>query len=99
MRIADKGRLQVGFDGDVVLFDPRKTRTVVAADLPSTSKWSCYDGMELAGFPEVVIRRGELLMNEGVILGSEGPDGDAGEVVANGGKPLRLEAVRPHNLA
>jgi len=99
MRIADKGRLQVGFDGDVVLFDPLKTRTVVAADLPSTSKWSCYNGMELAGFPEVVIRRGELLMNEGVILGIDGPDGDAGEVVANGGKPLRLEAVRPHNLA
>ncbi len=98
MRIADKGRLEVGFDGDVVLFDPVKTRTVVAAHLPSTSKWSCYEGMELAGFPEVVVRRGSILMNEGVILGCDGPDGDAGEKVANGGKPLRLEATRPQTL-
>jgi dihydroorotase len=95
MRIADKGSLAVGFDGDVVLFDPAKERVVVAADLPSTSKWSCYDGMSLAGFPEVVVRRGELLMDEGAILGADGPDGDDGEAVIHGGKPLRLEAVRP----
>jgi dihydroorotase len=100
MRIADKGRLELGLDGDLVLFDPNATRTVVAADLPSTSKWSCYDGMQLAGFPEVVVRRGTLLMDEGVILGLDGPDGDdPGDVVVAGGKPLRLEATRPKSLA
>jgi len=85
MRLADKGRLEVGFDGDLVLFDPDATRTVRGEDLPSTSKWSAYEGWQLAGFPEVVVRRGEVLF-----------DGDfAGALGAAGGAPLRLEATAP----
>lgn len=86
MRIGDKGHLAVGFDGDLVLFDPEIERHVRGSDLPSTSKWSAYEGWRLAGFPEVVVRRGEVLLDEGVCVI---PDDVAG------GAPLRLEAPAP----
>jgi dihydroorotase len=81
--LVGKGRLQAGFDGDLVLFDPKKTRRVVGADLPSRSRWSAYEGMELSGFPELVVRRGEVVFRDGVTT------------CAAGGIPLTLMAEHP----
>ncbi len=72
LALPGKGKLEVGFDGDLVLFDPHKTRTVVGAELPSKSKWSAYEGMELAGFPELVCRRGEVVFRDGACTGIAG---------------------------
>ena len=60
LHLPRKGALAAGYDGDLVLFDPLATRRVVAAELPSRSKWSAFEGVELAGFPEVVVRRGAI---------------------------------------
>ena len=78
-----KGALEPGFDGDLVLFAPAARRGVRGAELPSRSKWSAYEGLELAGFPEVVVRRGEVVLERGEPCG--GPAG---------GAPLALEAPR-----
>ena len=66
----------------VVLFDPDERRTVRGRELPSRSKWSAYEGWELAGFPQVVVRRGIVAFEHGRVRG------DAG------GAPLRLEPPR-----
>jgi len=78
-----KGRLAAGFDGDVVLFDATSSRRVVGAELPSRSKWSAYEGQELFGFPEVVVRRGEVAFEGGRVA------------VEAGGRPLDLEPPTP----
>ncbi len=78
-----KGRLARGYDGDVVLFDPERHFTVRAAELPSRSKWSAFDGWELRGQPQVVVRRGTVVWRDG-----------AAQVEA-GGRPLDLEPPRP----
>ncbi len=78
-----KGRLAPGYDGDLVLFDPRATRRVAGARLPSRSKWSAFEGRELAGFPEVVVRRGEIVFRDGAVQ------------VEAGGRPLDLAPPRP----
>lgn len=83
LHLPGKGRLEPGCDGDLVLFDPQAVRTVRGADLPSRSKWSAYEGQELAGFPVFVVRRGEVVWREGA------PVADAG------GIPLELEPPRP----
>lgn len=83
LHLPGKGRLMPGYDGDLVLFDPYATRSVVAAQLPSRSKWSAFEGRELAGFPQFVVRRGELVFDSGRIL------------VEAGGRPLDLLAPRP----
>jgi dihydroorotase len=78
-----KGRLARGYDGDVVLFDPLARFTVRGSELPSRSKWSAYEGWELRGKPEVVVRRGEVVWREGRAWGEAG------------GRPLELEPPRP----
>ena len=83
LHLPGKGRLEPGFDGDLVLYDPTAVRAVRGAELPSRSKWSAYEGQELAGFPEVVVRRGEVAWRDG------GVTGDAG------GIPLELEPASP----
>jgi dihydroorotase len=79
LRLPRKGRLASGYDGDVVLFAPEEERAVEGAGLPSRSKWSAYEGMRLAGFPQFVVRRGTVCLREGEIS------------VDAGGAPLELE--------
>ena len=79
LHLPRKGSLEPGFDGDLALFDPAETRVVRGAELPSRSKWSAYEGLELAGFPRVVVRRGEVVFREGACLAEAG------------GMPLDLE--------
>jgi dihydroorotase len=86
LHLPGKGHLAPGFDGDLVLFDPAAERIVRGAELPSTSKWSAFEGLALAGFPEVVVRRGEVAFADGRI-----PDG----VGPAGGAPLALQPPEP----
>jgi dihydroorotase (multifunctional complex type) len=83
LHLPRKGRLAAGYDGDVVLFAPDATRRVEGARLPSRSKWSAYEGRELAGFPEFVVRRGELAFKGGRVA------------VEAGGRMLDLAPPRP----
>lgn len=83
LHLPHKGRLEAGYDGDLVLFDPKETRKVVGAELPSRSKWSAFEGWELAGFPKFVVRRGELVFADGKCTG------------VAGGLPLELEPPKP----
>ncbi len=78
LHLVGKGALVPGFDGDLMLFDPSETRAVVGAELPSRSRWSAYEGWELAGFPRAVVRRGTVVFRSGELL------------VQAGGEPLRL---------
>lgn len=82
--IEGKGRLEPGFDGDLVLFDPEEERVVVGARLPSRSKWSAFEGWRLCGFPSLVVRRG-------VIAWRDGRPAEPGP----GGESLRWGAPRP----
>jgi dihydroorotase len=83
LHLPRKGRLEPGYDGDLVLFDPQETRVVRGAELPSRSKWSAFEGWELAGFPQVVVRRGVVAFEGGVLR------------VEAGGEPLELAPPRP----
>ena len=83
LHLPRKGRLEPGYDGDLVLYDSRATRRVVGAELPSASRWSAFEGLELGGFPEMVVLRGELVFAAGIPLR------------AAGGRPLDLEPPAP----
>jgi len=63
-----KGVLQPGSDADIVVFDPAASREVRAADLPSASKYSIYEGERLYGWPTEVFLRGKLVAQAGKIV-------------------------------
>ncbi len=77
-----KGILQKGADADVLIFDPTKEHMVHAADRVTNSDYSMYEGRVLLGAPELVMQRGEVLLENG-------------ELKVTKGRALFLEASAP----
>ena len=67
-----KGAIQVGSDGDVVIWDPNLKRTIRDEDQLSNAKWSIYAGWEVTGWPRTTIRRGEIVYQDGKVIGRPG---------------------------
>ena len=59
-----KGCLQPGSDADIVVIDPHICRELTCSNLhyPDELDYSIYKGFTSAGWPVLVIRRGEVLM-------------------------------------
>lgn len=49
--IVDKGRIEVGYDADLVLVDMQRKNTVHSAKQLTKSRWSPWHGRELQGWP------------------------------------------------
>jgi dihydropyrimidinase len=67
-----KGTIAPGSDADIVVFDPETERTLSAATHHMNVDYSCYEGRRVHGRPEVVMQRGEVLVDHGTFLGRPG---------------------------
>ena len=67
-----KGVLAVGSDADIVIFDPNVRRTIRAADLHSACDYDPYEGWDVTGWPELVIARGEIVVERGNLSAEPG---------------------------
>lgn len=75
-----KGKIAVGYDADLMIFDMTSTATIKAGMLHSKCGWSPYEGLE-AVFPKGVFLRGHLMMKDGSQVGERmGRDVVAGQV-------------------
>jgi allantoinase len=66
-RLRNKGRIEVGYDADLVLVDADKSFTLGAADLQQRHKISPYIGSTFRGTVRRTIRRGETIFADGKI--------------------------------
>src|SRR5881398_4031293 len=67
-----KGTIAVGSDADVVVFDPEKRHTITAAHQYSKTDYNLYEGTEVAGAPEVVLLRGNVLFEGDEVVAQPG---------------------------
>jgi dihydropyrimidinase len=67
-----KGTIAPGFDADIVIFDPNRERVISAENHHMNVDYSCYEGMTVWGAPEVVMQRGNVLVENDEWLGTEG---------------------------
>src|SRR5690242_14093430 len=67
-----KGTLAVGSDADVVVFDPQKRVTISAATHHSKADYNLYEGTEVQGTPEVVLLRGNVLVENDTLVAKPG---------------------------
>jgi dihydroorotase len=67
-RLQRKGRLEVGFDGDVVLVDPNATHTVTVQTTHSHCGWTPWEGQTLIGKPVATVVSGHLVFQDGEVF-------------------------------
>ncbi|MGH3050932.1 MAG: dihydropyrimidinase, partial [Gaiellaceae bacterium] len=67
-----KGTVAVGSDADLVIFDPQRRETLSAASSHSKCDYSLYEGTEVVGAPEIVLLRGQVLVQNGELQASPG---------------------------
>ncbi|NJM95674.1 MAG: dihydroorotase [Acaryochloridaceae cyanobacterium CSU_5_19] len=63
--IANKGKIQPGYDADLVLVDLKTERPVLGAELQTKVGWSPFEGWRLRGWPVVTIVDGQIVYDHG----------------------------------
>jgi dihydropyrimidinase len=59
-----KGAVLVGADADLVVWDPKRTKTVTAAKQQSVIDYNVFEGFELTGLPRFTLTRGHVAVTE-----------------------------------
>jgi dihydroorotase len=65
--IVDKGRIEVGYDADLVLIDMQRSGTVRNEEQLTKCGWSAWHGVELTGWPVRTWVRGREVYRDGQI--------------------------------
>jgi dihydropyrimidinase len=64
-----KGTIRIGSDGDFALVPiDGPTKVITPSNLHMKSDYSLYEGIETAGFPQIVIKGGQVIVQEGSLI-------------------------------
>ncbi|MNS46657.1 D-hydantoinase [compost metagenome] len=70
-----KGTIAVGSDADLVVFDPERKETI-SVNNPNTHHmrvdYNTYEGFQVTGFPDTVVSRGKVVVQNNQYLGRAG---------------------------
>lgn len=67
-----KGSLVPGADADIVIFDPARAVTLTQELLHENVDYTPYEGLNVTGWPETTISRGEIIVHQGAFMGRPG---------------------------
>lgn len=67
-----KGTISVGSDADLVIYDPKYRGKISKATGHMNNDYSGYEGVDIDGKPSVVTVRGEIAVQGGEFVGTEG---------------------------
>ncbi|MDP7116633.1 MAG: amidohydrolase family protein [Candidatus Woesearchaeota archaeon] len=65
--LKDKGKIEEGYDADLVVVDMELEKEVRNEDLKTKCKWSSFNGRKLKGWPIMTIISGKLINNNGIL--------------------------------
>ncbi len=86
-----KGNIAVGADADIAIWDPGRKVTIANAAMLDRTGYTPFAGREVTGWPETVLRRGEIIVSGGTLKASAG----SGRFLARTGGPAAEPAGRP----
>jgi dihydropyrimidinase len=72
-----KGTIAIGSDADLVIFDPDRKHTISSKTHHMRVDYSMFEGIEVTGMPDVVLSRGQVLVEGNEFRGRAG----AGEFI------------------
>jgi dihydropyrimidinase len=67
-----KGIIAPGADADIVVYDPSRKHTISATSHHMNVDYSCYEGREVTGGSDIVLSRGEVIVEDGEWKGAPG---------------------------
>lgn len=67
-----KGTIAIGADADLVIWDPARKTVISDATFHDRTGYTPYAGRTITGWPESVLRRGELIVRESTLEGKAG---------------------------
>lgn len=79
-----KGEIRPGFDADLTIVDLKKSETITDSWIASRVGWTPFNGMKINGWPVATVVRGQVVMQDGELLGKPI------------GRPIRFDKVDPH---
>ncbi|TDH63506.1 dihydropyrimidinase [Dankookia rubra] len=67
-----KGMIAIGADADLALWDPKKRVTITNKLMQHAIDYTPYEGLEVTGWPVATVRRGAVVMRDGVVQAEPG---------------------------
>jgi dihydropyrimidinase len=67
-----KGTIAPGSDADIVIFDPNRERMLSAKTHHMNCDYSLFEGMKIKGYPETVLSRGKVIIENNEYKGKPG---------------------------
>jgi len=67
-----KGAIVEGADADIVVWDPKRSKTITAGKQQSAIDYNVFEGIEVTGLPRFTITRGKVAISEDDIKTEEG---------------------------
>jgi len=68
--LPNKGTLAIGADADIAIWDPNETR--IAGEMHDAMDYNPFAGMEITGWPRIVLGRGRRIVENGELLATPG---------------------------
>jgi dihydropyrimidinase len=92
-----KGTIAPGADADLVLWDPSRTVTLTNQLMQHIIDYTPYEGMQVTGWPVTTVRRGQVVMQDGVVQAEPGsgqflPRGPYDLIKPTGNLPFGFDA-------
>jgi dihydropyrimidinase len=67
-----KGAILVGADADIVVWDPKKEKTITADSQQSSIDYNVFEGKKVKGLPRFTLTRGHVAIHDGEVRTQEG---------------------------
>lgn len=67
-----KGAVLVGADADLVVWDPKRSKTISAKTQQSSIDYNVFEGKQVTGLPRYTLTRGHVAIEEGTVKTREG---------------------------